>query len=81
MASHEVSLLLNTEDALPYVGKAVEGAILGSYSFDRYKREKAEFDKVHFNIVALKTNDSQNRQLPFAVHPRFGGRQRSARHD
>ncbi len=58
----KVSLLLNTEDALHYVGKAVEGAILGSYSFDRYKREKAEFDKVDFDIVALKTNDSQNRR-------------------
>jgi len=57
-----VCLVLNTEEALPYVGKAVEGAILGSYSFDRYKREKAEFDKVDFSIVALKGNDQQNRR-------------------
>jgi leucyl aminopeptidase len=56
-----VSLLLNTNEALPYIGKAVEGAILGSYSFDRYKKEKAEFDKVQFHILALKANDKQNR--------------------
>src|SRR5207302_1916413 len=35
-----VSLLLNTDDALPFVVKVIEGAILGSYSFDRYKKEK-----------------------------------------
>src|SRR5215471_780154 len=58
----DVSLLMNTEGALPYVGKAVEGALLGSYSFDRYKREKAEFDKIDFNIVALKKNDQENRR-------------------
>lgn len=58
----DVSLVLNTDDALPYVGKAVEGAILGSYSFDRYKKEKAGFDKVQFNIVGLKQHDAQNRR-------------------
>jgi leucyl aminopeptidase len=57
----QVSTLLNTDDALPYLGKAVEGAILGAYSFDRYKREKADFDKIQFNIVGLKQHDSQNR--------------------
>ena len=56
-----VSVLLNTEEGLPYVGKAVEGAILGAYSFDRYKREKAEFDKIQFNIIGLKAHDAQNR--------------------
>src|SRR2546425_6900347 len=30
-----VSVLLNTDAAAPFVGKAVEGAILGGYSFDR----------------------------------------------
>jgi leucyl aminopeptidase len=56
-----VSIMLNTNDAASYVGKAVEGAILGSYSFDRYKKEKAGFDGIQFNIVALKTHDPQNR--------------------
>jgi len=58
---NRVSLLLNTNDALPFIGKAVEGAILGGYSFDRYKREKNDLDKIQFNIVALKANDAQNR--------------------
>jgi leucyl aminopeptidase len=35
-----ITFLLNGKDASPYVGKVVEGAILGSYGFDRYKKEK-----------------------------------------
>ena len=34
---------MNTADAAPLVGKVVEGAILGAYTFDRYKQEKDEF--------------------------------------
>src|SRR6266481_8582776 len=34
-----VCVLLNTDEAAPFVGKAVEGAILGGYTFDRYKSE------------------------------------------
>jgi leucyl aminopeptidase len=39
----KVGLVLNTADAAPLVGKAVEGAILGSYAFEKYKQEKDEF--------------------------------------
>ena len=56
-----VSVLLNTDAAVPFIGKAVEGAILGSYSFDRYKKEKAGFDSIQFNIVGLKRQEQQNR--------------------
>jgi leucyl aminopeptidase len=38
-----VGLVLNTGEAAPLVGKAVEGAILGSYTFDKYKLEKDDF--------------------------------------
>ncbi len=38
-----VGLLLNTKEAAPLVGKAVEGAVLGTYVFDKYKQEKDEF--------------------------------------
>jgi leucyl aminopeptidase len=38
-----VALLLNAADAAPLVGKAVEGAVLGAYTFDRYRQEKDEF--------------------------------------
>jgi leucyl aminopeptidase len=38
-----IGLLLNADGASPLVGKAAEGAVLGAYSFDRYKQEKDEF--------------------------------------
>ena len=38
-----IGLLLNSPDAAPLVGKAVEGALLGAYSFDKYRLEKDEF--------------------------------------
>jgi len=56
-----VCVLLNTDEAAPFVGKAVEGAILGAYSFDRYKSEKAGLDKMQVTIAALKSHDQQNR--------------------
>jgi len=56
-----VSVLLNTDAALRFVGKAVEGAILGSYTFDRYKKEKSVLDKMQFIIVGLKANDQSTR--------------------
>ena len=55
------SVMLNTDEAAPFIGKAIEGAILGSYSFDRYKKEKADLDKTQFNIVCLKAHDAKNR--------------------
>jgi leucyl aminopeptidase len=38
-----VGLVLNGKDAPPLVGKVVEGALLGAYTFDRYRQEKDEF--------------------------------------
>jgi leucyl aminopeptidase len=57
-----VSVVLNTDAALPFIGKAVEGAILGGYSFDRYKKEKAGLDKIQLSLVGLKEHDQKNRQ-------------------
>ena len=53
-------LALNTEAAVSFIGKAVEGAIVGGYTFDRYKREK-NVDKIQLNIACLKAHDTQNR--------------------
>src|SRR5262249_40369638 len=53
---------LNTEAAVPFVGKAVEGAILGGYTFHRYKREKSDLGKVQLKNLGLKTQDQENRQ-------------------
>ena len=59
-----VAVVLNTEAAGPFVGKAVEGALLGAYSFSSYKktnREKQDYyDKMRLQIVAAKAHDEQN---------------------
>lgn len=39
----QVGLVLNAADVSPLVGKAVEGAVVGSYTFDKYKVEKDDF--------------------------------------
>lgn len=38
-----VGIALNAPEAAPMVGKVVEGAVLGAYTFDRYKQEKDDF--------------------------------------
>jgi leucyl aminopeptidase len=38
-----VGIALNAPEAAPLVGKVVEGAVIGAYTFDRYKQEKDEF--------------------------------------
>jgi leucyl aminopeptidase len=38
-----VGVLVNARDAAPLVGKVTEGAVVGAYTFDRYKQEKDEF--------------------------------------
>lgn len=38
-----VGLLVNTREAAPLVGKVVEGACLGAYTFDKYRQEKDDF--------------------------------------
>ena len=53
-----------------FIGKAVEGAILGGYSFDRYKREKT-VDKIQLSIAGLKAHDAQEPALPLAIHDRL----------
>ncbi len=39
----KVGVVVNAKDAAPYVGKVTEGAVLGAYTFDRYRQEKDEF--------------------------------------
>ena len=38
-----VAVVMNGAKASPLVGKVVEGAVLGAYTFDRYRQEKDEF--------------------------------------
>lgn len=56
-----IAVLLNTQDAAPFIGKAVEGAILGAYTFDKYKKDKSDLSRMRLDLVALKENDRQNR--------------------
>src|SRR5262249_42210756 len=56
-----VSVLLNTDAAVPFIGKAIEGAILGTYTFDKYRKDKTDVSKLQFEIVALKAHDANNR--------------------
>ena len=60
-ALNRICVLLNTDEAAPFIGKAVEGAVLGGYSFDRYKTEKSGLDKMQVTLAALKSHDRQNR--------------------
>ena len=61
----QVSIVLNTDDALPFLGKAVEGALLGTYSFASYKKDNKErkkfYDKLKLSLVVQKTHDKRNR--------------------
>src|SRR3989442_12522201 len=50
---NHVCILLNTDEAAPFMGKAVEVAILGYYSFDRYNKEKAEYNNIKYTIADL----------------------------
>ena len=38
-----IGIVMNSAAAAPLVGKVAEGAIIGAYTFDRYKQEKDEF--------------------------------------
>ncbi len=49
----KVGLALNAAEAAPFVGKVVEGALLGSYSFDRYKQEKDDFFEKEAQLLVL----------------------------
>jgi leucyl aminopeptidase len=38
-----VALAINAAEAAPLVGKVTEGAVIGAYTFDRYRQEKDDF--------------------------------------
>jgi leucyl aminopeptidase len=54
-----VTLALNSGDAAPLVGKAVEGAVIGGYVFDRYRQEKDEFFAKEASFTILTHPDHQ----------------------
>jgi leucyl aminopeptidase len=54
-----VGIVLNAPEAAPYVGKVVEGAIVGTYTFDRYRQEKDEFFSKDLQVSILVHPDHQ----------------------
>ena len=54
-----VGVAVNAAEAAPLVGKVVEGAVLGSYTFDRYKQEKDDFLQRELQLVLLVHPDHQ----------------------
>jgi len=54
-----VGVAINAAEAAPLVGKVVEGAVLGAYTFDRYKQEKDEFLQKELQLVLLVHPDHQ----------------------
>ncbi len=54
-----VAVFLNHQDAAPLVGKAVEGAVLGAYTFDRHRVEKERFFKEKLSLEIVVHPDHQ----------------------
>ena len=65
-----VGLVLNHAEAAPFVGKAVEGAVLGTYVFDRYRQEKDDFlaKEASFTVLAHPDHeaDAEARKARYA---------------
>jgi leucyl aminopeptidase len=65
-----VALVLNGADGAPLVGKAVEGAVVGTYAFEKYKQEKDEFfaREAQLTIVAHPDHepDAEARKARYA---------------
>ncbi|HEX4999075.1 MAG TPA: leucyl aminopeptidase [Terriglobia bacterium] len=57
-----VAIALNTNDAAPFIGKAVEGALLGAYAFDKYRSEKSTLGKINVELIGLAAHDQRNRR-------------------
>jgi leucyl aminopeptidase len=56
-----ITIALNARDAVPFIGKAVEGAILGGYTFDKYKKEKTDLSKMRIQLAATREADAANK--------------------
>jgi leucyl aminopeptidase len=48
-----IGIVMNSAAAAPLVGKVTEGAVVGAYTFDRYKQEKDEFLQKEAQVTIL----------------------------
>jgi leucyl aminopeptidase len=46
-----IAFLLNHKEGAPFVGKVVEGYVLGGYRFDKYKSKKTKDEGLSVNVV------------------------------
>ena len=54
-----VGLVVNTRDGAALVGEAVEGAVIGTRAFDKYKQEKDDFFPKHASLTILTHPESR----------------------
>jgi len=54
-----VAVVANTLEAAPFVGKIVEGALLGAYTFDKYQQERDEFLAKEAELTLIVHPDHQ----------------------
>lgn len=57
-----ITIALNAKDAVPFIGKAVEGAIVGGYTFDKYRKEKTDLSKLRIHLAAMREADITNKR-------------------
>ena len=48
---NRVAFFLSSKDGAPFVGKVVEGFLLGGYRFDKYKKDKPKDSNISVSIV------------------------------
>jgi leucyl aminopeptidase len=54
-----VGVVVNAKDSAPLVGKVIEGAVLGAYTFDKYRLEKDEFLAKEVQLTVFVHPDHQ----------------------
>ncbi len=66
----KVGLAVNTKDAASLVGEAVEGAVIGTHVFDKYRQEKDDFFPKHASLTILvhpdHKADAESRKTRYA---------------
>jgi hypothetical protein len=62
---------LNTDDAAPFIGKAVEGAIVGGYTFDRYKAGKIQSRQTSNSVCCTERTRGEQQAETQQIHSGF----------
>jgi leucyl aminopeptidase len=57
-----IAFFLSSEEGAPFVGKVVEGFLLGGYRFDKYKKEKPKDTDISVSIVVRPEDRSASEE-------------------